>query len=34
MCMACGCDIPNDKKSTVMIDGKVKVTQDGMSEKQ
>ena len=34
MCMACGCGIANDKKSTVMIDGKVKVTQDGMSEKQ
>ena len=32
--MACGCDIPNDKKSTVMIDGQVKVTHDGMSEKQ
>jgi hypothetical protein len=29
MCMACGCDIPNDKKSTVMIDGKVKVTHNG-----
>lgn len=34
MCMACGCSIANDKKSTVMIDGKVKVTHDGMSEKQ
>jgi hypothetical protein len=32
--MACGCSIANDKKSTVMIDGKVKVTHDGMSEKQ
>jgi hypothetical protein len=32
--MACGCGIANDKKSTVMIDGKVKVTHDGMSEKQ
>jgi hypothetical protein len=32
--MDCGCGIANDKKSTVMIDGKVKVTQDGMSEKQ
>ena len=32
--MACGCGFANDKKSTVMIDGKVKVTQDGMSEKQ
>jgi hypothetical protein len=30
--MACGCGIANDKKSTVMIDGKVKVTHDGMKE--
>jgi hypothetical protein len=28
--MDCGCGIANDKKSTVMIDGKVKVTHDGM----
>jgi hypothetical protein len=27
MCMKCGCSIPNDKKSTVMVNGKTVVTQ-------
>lgn len=33
MCMKCGCGIANDKKSTVMVDGKTVVTSDGMKKK-
>jgi hypothetical protein len=30
MCMKCGCSTPNDKKSTVMVNGKTKVTATSM----